>query len=109
MKTGETAASQIVDSAVKVRKALGPALLESVYQGCLTYELRKRGLIVGCEVIQLLEYDGLKLDNSYRVDILVENTIIIENKCVEKILPIHMAQILTYLKLRSCKLGFIIN
>jgi GxxExxY protein len=105
----ETIATQIVDAAVKVHKTFGPGLLESAYQACLAYELRKRGLIVECEVIQPIEYDGLKLDVGYRVDMLIENCIIIENKCVEKILPIHMAQILTYLKLRKCKLGFIIN
>ena len=105
----EAIATQIVDAAVKVHKTLGPGLLESAYQACLAYELRKRGLTVECEVIQPIEYDGLKLDAGYRVDMLVENCIIIENKCVEKILPIHMAQIITYLKLRNCKLGFVIN
>ncbi len=105
----ETIATQIVDSAVKVHKALGPGLLESAYQTCLAYELRKRAMLVECEVIQPIDYDGLKLDAGYRVDMLVEDCIIIENKCVEKVLPIHMAQILTYLKLRGCKLGFLIN
>ena len=109
MNNIESIATTIVDSAVKVHKTLGPGLLESAYQACLAYELGKRGLTVDCEVIQPIEYDGLKLDAGYRVDMLVENVIIIENKCVEKILPIHMAQILTYLKLRECKLGFIIN
>ena len=109
MKDIEFIATQIVDSAVKVHKALGPGLLESAYQTCLAYELRKRSMLVECEVIQPIEYGGLKLDAGYRVDMLVENCIIIENKCVEKTLPIHMAQTLTYLKLRDCKLGFIIN
>lgn len=105
----EHIATLIVDSAVKVHKALGPGLLESAYQTCLTYELTKRGLAVDCEVIQPINYDGLQLDAGYRVDMLVEDCIIIENKCVDKLLPIHMAQILTYLKLRGLKLGFIIN
>ena len=105
----ESIATQIVDSAVKVHKALGPGLLESAYQACLAFELRKRGVFVECEVIQPIKYDGHVIDAGYRVDMLVEDCIIIENKCVEKILPIHMAQILTYLKLRDCKLGFIIN
>ena len=109
MKSLEPIATRIVDSAVKVHKALGPGLLESAYQACLAYELRKRGLTVECEVRQPIEYDGLMLDAGYRVDMLIENCIIIENKCVDKLLPIHMAQILTYLKLRECKLGFIIN
>lgn len=109
MKDTESIAAQIVDAALKVHKALGPGLLESAYQACLAYELHKRGLAVECEVILPVAYDGLMLDAGYRVDMLVENRIIIENKCVEKLLPIHMAQILTYLKLRKLKLGFIIN
>ena len=105
----EAIATQIVDSAVKVHKTLGPGLLESAYQTCLAYEQRKRGMMVECEVILPIDYDGLKLDAGYRVDMLAEECIIIENKCVEKVLPIYMAQILTYLKLRGCKLGFLIN
>jgi GxxExxY protein len=105
----EPIATQIVDAAVKVHKALGPGLLESAYQACLAYELSKRDFHVACEVIQPIQYNGHVIDAGYRVDMLVEDCIIIENKCVEKILPIHMAQILTYLKLRNCKLGFIIN
>ena len=105
----EPIATQIVDSAVKVHKALGPGLLESAYQACLAFELRKRRVHVDCEVLQPIHYDGHLIDAGFRVDMLVEDCIIIENKCVEKILPIHMAQILTYLKLRDCKLGFIIN
>jgi GxxExxY protein len=109
MKDIESIATQIVDAAVKVHKALGPGLLESAYQACLAYELRNRSLRVECELIQPIEYNGLQIDAGYRVDMLVEDCIIIENKCMEKILPIHMAQILTYLKLRDCQLGFIIN
>ena len=109
MKDLESIATQIVDSAIKVHKAFGPGLLESAYQQCLEYELRKRGLHVLCEVVQPIFYDKQAIDAGYRVDMLVEDAIIIENKCVEKILPIHMAQILTYLKLRESKLGFIIN
>ena len=109
IKDIESIATHIVDAAVKVHKAFGPGLLESAYQTCLAYELIKRRILVECEVILPIEYDGLKLDAGYRVDMLVEECIIIENKCVEKVLPIHMAQILTYLKLRGCKLGFLIN
>ena len=86
-----------------------PGLLESADQACLAYKLRQRGLNVDSEVVQPIAYDGLQLDAGYRVDMLVEDCIIIENKCVEKLLHIHMAQILTYLKLRKLKLGFIIN
>ena len=105
----ESVAAQIVDSAVKVHKALGPGLLESAYQACLAFELTRRGVYVECEVLQPINYDGHHIAAGYRVDMLVENAIIVENKCVEKVLPIHMAQILTYLKLRNLKLGFIIN
>ena len=105
----ELVAKEIVDSAVKVHKTLGPGLLESAYQACLAYELRKRGLSVTCEVPQKINYDGLQLDIGYRIDMLVADSIIVENKCVDRILPIHTAQILTYLKLSRNKLGFLIN
>ena len=109
MKNIEAIATQIVDSSIKVHRALGPGLLESAYQECLAYELRKRNIHVLCEVLQPIYYDNQAIDAGYRIDMLVENQIIIENKCVEKIHPIHMAQILTYLKLRQIKLGFLIN
>jgi len=105
----EEVARQIVDAAIKVHRALGPGLLESAYQHCLAYELRKRGLRVECEVLLPILYDGQRIDAGYRIDMLVEDSIIIENKTVEKLLPIHQAQLLTYLKLRDCRLGFLLN
>ena len=105
----EEIAKIIVDSAIKVHRALGPGLLESAYQQCLAYELRKRGLRVDCEVTLPIVYDGQQIDTGYRIDMLVEECVIIENKAVDQILPIHQAQLLTYLKLRNCKLGFILN
>lgn len=105
----EIVGKQIVDSAMKVHTTLGPGLLESAYQYCLTHELRKRGLKVETEVTQPVFYDGQRLDAGYRLDMLVENCIIIENKAVETLLPIHQAQLLTYLKLRGLWLGFLIN
>ncbi len=105
----EEVGRQIVDSAIKVHRALGPGLLESAYQYCLAYELRKRGLIVETEVPQPVFYDEQKIDIGYRLDMLVENMVIIENKVVETLLPIHEAQLLTYLKLRHSWLGFLIN
>ncbi|MDH4136204.1 MAG: GxxExxY protein [Anaerolineae bacterium] len=105
----EEVARQIVDAAIKVHRALGPGLLESAYQKCLDYELRKRGLRVECEVLQPVIYEDVKIDAGYRIDMLVEDCIIIENKTVEKLLPIHQAQLLTYLKLRDCRLGFLLN
>jgi len=100
---------QIVDAAIKVHKALGPGLLESAYQACLAHELRKRGFKVECEVPQPVTYDGLNIDAGYRIDMLIEGVIIIENKTVENLLPVHEAQILTYMKLRRCSLGYLLN
>ncbi len=105
----EEIATIIVDAAIKVHRALGPGLLESAYQHCLAYELRKRGLQVETEVALPIIYDGERIDVGYRLDILVEKAIIIENKTVEEIAPIHEAQLLTYLKLRQCRLGFLLN
>ncbi len=105
----EEIATQIVDAAIKIHKNLGPGLLESAYQACMLHELRKRGLKVECELPQPIMYDGVTIDAAYRLDMLVEECVIIENKTVENILPIHQAQLLTYMKLRGCKLGFILN
>jgi GxxExxY protein len=105
----EEVARQIVDAAVKVHRTLGPGLLESAYQQCLAYELRRRGVQAECEVLLPIVYDGQQIDAGYRIDMLIENCIIIENKTVEKLLPIHQAQLLTYLKLRNCQLGFLLN
>jgi GxxExxY protein len=105
----EAVAQQIVDAAIKVHRALGPGLLESAYQACLAHELRARGLQVDCEVLLPVVYDGLQIDAGYRIDMLVQECVIVENKAVEKLLPIHQAQLLTYLKLRDCRLGFLLN
>jgi GxxExxY protein len=108
-KDDEEIAAIIVDAAINVHRALGPGLLESAYQHCLAHELRKRGLHVETEVAQPVMYDGERIDVGYRLDMLVENAIIIENKTVEAIARIHEAQLLTYLKLRQCRLGFLLN
>jgi len=108
-KDDEEIATIIVDAAIKVHRALGPGLLESAYQHCLAHELRKRGLHVETEVALPVMYDGERIDVGYRLDMLVENVILIENKTVEEIAPIHEAQLLTYLKLRQCRLGFLLN
>ena len=105
----EEVAKNIVDAAIRVHRALGPGLLESAYQHCLTYELRKRGLKVEYEVLLPIAYDGQQIDAGYRIDMLIEDCIIVENKTVENLLPIHQAQLLTYLKLRNCHLGFLLN
>jgi GxxExxY protein len=105
----ESIATDIVDAAYRVHKEFGPGLLESAYQQCHVYELRKRGRQVLTELKLPIIYDGQQFDDGYRIDELVDNLIIVENKTVESILPIHMAQLITYLKLRGCKLGFLIN
>jgi len=105
----EDIARQIVHSAIKVHKALGPGLLESVYQKCLAYELGKAGLEIECEVPLPVKYEQINIDLGFRVDMLVNDLIIVENKTVEKLAPIHEAQILTYLKLSQLKLGFLLN
>ena len=105
----EKVASEIVDSATKVHKALGPGLLESAYQQCLIYELRQRGLNTEFEVPMPIKYGEVKIDAGYRMDLVVNKMIVVENKTVEKLLPIHQAQILTYLKLSGYNLGFLLN
>ncbi len=105
----EQVAKLIVDAAIKVHKSLGPGLLESAYQYCHVYELRKRGLNVQTELVLPIVYDGQQIDAGYRIDELVEGCIIVENKSVEQILPVHEAQLITYLKLQNCKLGFLLN
>lgn len=105
----EEVAKELVDAAIKVHRTLGPGLLESAYQQCLAYELRKRGLKVDCEVALPVVYDGIKIEAGYRLDILIEDMVIVENKTVDQLLPIHEAQLLTYLKLRDCRLGFLLN
>ena len=105
----ETVAKDIVDAAFKVHKQFGPGLLESAYQACHAYELRKRGRIVQTELKLPINYDGQEFDEGYRIDEFVDHLVIIENKSVDEIHPIHMAQLITYLKLKNCKLGFLIN
>jgi GxxExxY protein len=99
----------VVDAAIKVHRTLGPGLLESAYQQCLAFELRKRGLSIETEVIQPITYEGQKIDAGYRIDMLVEKCLIIENKMVDQLLPVHEAQLLTYMKLRNCQVGFLLN
>ncbi len=105
----ERLAAIIVDSVIKVHRALGPGLMESAYQACLAYELRDRGIDLRCEVMLPIQYGALQIEAGYRIDMLVSECIIVENKSVQTIVPIHEAQILTYLKLSRCRLGFLIN
>ncbi|MDX9883404.1 MAG: GxxExxY protein [Prolixibacteraceae bacterium] len=100
---------EILDSAYKVHTALGPGLLESAYQACLVYELRQKGLKVEVEKPIPLIYEEVKLDCGYRIDLLVENKVVVELKTVESFTDVHTAQVLTYLKLSECKVGLLIN
>ena len=100
---------EIVDAALKVHKQLGPGLLESAYEECLYYELIKRELLVEKQKTLPLVYEEVKLDAGYRIDLLIENKVIVEIKSVEALNDVHLAQILTYLKLSGCKLGLLIN
>ena len=102
-------AKQVVDAAFAVHVALGPGLLESVYEICVVHELVKRGLQVERQVSLPVCYDGMKLDAGLRLDLLVEGQIIVELKAVECLLPVHEAQLLTYLKLAGMRLGLLIN
>jgi GxxExxY protein len=88
---------------------LGPGLLESAYQACLAYELRKRGHGVATELVLPVMYDNQQIDAGYRIDMLVEDEIIIENKSVQALVPIHEGQVLTYLKLSKRRMGFLVN
>ena len=100
---------QILDASFQVHKEMGPGLLESVYELCLIKELQFRHLNVKSQVSIPLMYKGFELSKDFRIDILVENEIIIEIKAVEVLLPVHKAQLLSYLKLADKKLGFLIN
>jgi GxxExxY protein len=99
----------IVDAAMKVHSALGLGLLESAYEACLMYELRKRSLFVASQLSLPIIYDEVKIDTGYRIDLLVENAVIVELKTVERILPVHQSQLLSYLRLSNKNLGLLIN
>jgi len=103
-RTGE-----IVDAALKVHTFLGPGLLESSYEACLAHELKLRGLAISTQYPIPLVYEGLRLDVSYKADVLVDNAIIVELKAVEKLLSVHEAQLLSYLRLTGFRVGLLIN
>jgi GxxExxY protein len=102
-------ASQVVDAAFGVHKTLGPGLLESVYEVVLSHELRRRGLKAERQVPVQIKYDSLHFDEGFRADVLVEEKVILELKSVEKCLPVHKKQLLTYLRLADKRLGLLIN
>ena len=102
-------AHTVVDAGLNVHKALGPGLPESVYEQCLAHELRVRGLDVKRQLALPVVYEGLKLESGYRLDILVENAVVLEIKAVDALSRVHEAQMLTYLRLSGLRLGFLMN
>jgi GxxExxY protein len=99
----------IIGAAMKVHAACGPGLLESAYETCLFYELEKQGLPVERQVVVPIRYENLTIDNGYRIDLLVGNRVVVELKAIETILPVHRAQLLSYLRLGRFKLGYLLN
>ncbi|HEY5061229.1 MAG TPA: GxxExxY protein [Gemmatimonadaceae bacterium] len=99
----------VVDAAMKVHSALGPGLLESAYQACLTHELQLRGLQVMTQIALPVTYRGIRLEVGYRIDMLVDNAVVVEVKAIAKVLPVHHAQLLSYLRLSGHRLGLLIN
>ena len=104
-----TITENIIGAAINVHRELGPGLLESAYEACLVYELTSRNLKIARQKPLPITYRDVQLDCGYRIDLLVEEVIIVELKAVERILPIHIAQTLSYLKLSGCAIGLLIN
>ena len=102
----ERVAAAIVDSAIRIHRALGPGLLESAYEACLCYELSRRGLGLELQKPLPVVYESVRLDAGFRLDLLVDDQVVVELKPVEAILPVHEAQLLTYLKLADRRLGY---
>lgn len=109
LKDEEDVAKEIVDACIQVHRSLGPGLMESAYQACLSYELHDRGLVVERELELPVFYRGREIKTAYRIDMLVHNLVLIENNCVKAILPIHQAQLITYLRMSGIRIGFLIN
>jgi len=105
----EELTEQIIGAAIEVHRAIGPGLLEAIYEECLCHELALRSLNFERQLIVLVVYKGVRLESRHRLDVLVQNTVILELKTVDRILPIHEAQLMTYLRLLSKPVGLIIN
>src|SRR5947208_3084180 len=105
----ESLAKQTVDASIKVHRALGPGLLESVYQTCLAYEMRQRGLKVETQVVLPVVYEGVCLEAGLPLDLLINRQLVVEVKAVEQMNPVFKAQVLTYLKLTNLRLALLIN
>jgi GxxExxY protein len=107
--TEEEIGHAIIGGAIKVHSAVGPGLLESAYETCLLYELERQKLPVKRQVLIPIRYEDLTVDNGYRVDLLVGERVVVELKAIETILPVHRAQLLSYLRLGGFKLGYLLN
>ena len=105
----ERVTDDVIGAAIRVHQQLGPGLLESAYEACLAHELAQRGLSYQRQVDIPLIYDGCRLDSGFRIDLLVEREVVVELKSVDKLLPIHEAQLMTYLRLSRKKVGLLIN
>lgn len=105
----ESIAAIVVDAGLRVHRTLGPGLLESVYESCLVYELKKQGLDPRRQVNVPIVYDGHQIETNLRIDLLVNGAVIVEVKSIELFLPVHQSQLLTYLRLSGCRVGFLMN
>lgn len=101
--------SSVLNCAMKVHTSLGPGLLESVYEVCMAHELTKIGMKTTRQAPLPVRYDGLEIEGGFRVDLVVDNLVILEIKAVEKLMPVHKSQVLTYLRLSGLKLGYLLN
>ena len=101
--------TSIVETAIQIHRELGPGLLESVYEIAIAYQLRKKGLTVGRQVPIAIEYQGHRFDEGFRADLIIENKVIVELKCVERLNNAHRKQLLTYLRLTGMRLGYLLN
>ena len=99
----------IIGAALKLHSALGPGLLESAYETCLHYELGKKDVSARRQVLIPIRYEELSIDNGYRIDVLVEDRVVVEIKAISAVLPVHRGQLLSYLKLGGFKLGYLLN
>jgi GxxExxY protein len=100
---------QIIGAAIEVHRALGPGLLESAYESCLAFELTARGLAIEQQRALPLTYQDVKLDCAYRLDLIVEQSVVVEIKAIDRFQPVHYAQVISYLKLSGCTVGLLIN
>ena len=100
---------RIIGLAIKVHRHFGPGLMESIYEACLCLELKHSGIAVARQVSLPIFYEGVKLDNGYRADAIVEKRVILEIKSVERLVPLHEAQLLTYLRVSGCRVGLLMN